>query len=324
MELETWMWVAFGGFVLLMLTVDAVLFGRRGQEISFKRAVGWSIGWTVLGIGFAGFLWIWQGRKPAEEFFAGFLIEKSLSVDNLFVFAMIFSAFAVPLAYQRRALFWGIAGAVVLRGIFILVGAALLDTFHFMIYIFGAFLVITGLKMLKGSEKEIHPEDNVVLKVLGKFMPLTHSFDGDNLVTRIDGKRMATPMLGALVLIAAMDVVFAVDSIPAIFAITRDTFIVFAANAFSLAGLGALYFVLAGMIVKFRYLNVGLAVILVFVGVKMSIADVYKIPVFISLGVILLVLAAAIGYSVHKAPKDDDDSAGGPPLLAPATEESKA
>ena len=324
MELETWMWVAFGGFVVLMLAVDAALFGRRGQEISFTRAVGWSIGWTVLGIGFAGFLWAWQGRKPAEEFFGGFLIEKSLSVDNLFVFALIFSAFAVPVAYQRRALFWGIAGAVVLRAIFILVGAALLDAFHYTIYIFGAFLIFTGLKMLKGSEKEIHPEDNVVLKVLGKFIPLTHTLDGDNLVTRVDGKKMATPMLGALVLIAAFDVVFAVDSIPAIFAITRDTFIVFAANAFSLAGLGALYFVLAGMIEKFRYLNVGLAVELVFVGVKMSIADAYKIPVFVSLGVILVVLAAAVGYSIHKAPKDDDDAAGGPPLLTPSTEESKA
>jgi tellurite resistance protein TerC len=304
------MWGAFGAFVAAMLVVDLVAFGRRGEEISFRRAVGWSIGWTLLGVAFAGFLWVWQGRTFAEEYFAGFLIEKSLSVDNLFVFALIFSYFAVPAAHQRRVIFWGIVGAIVLRAAFIAAGAALLDAFHFTVYVFGAFLIVTGIRMARHSNVEIHPERNPALRLLGKVVPLTTRYHGDRLLAREQGRRVATPLLAALVLVAAFDLVFAVDSIPAIFAVTRETFIVYAANAFSLLGLSALYFVLAGMIGRFRYLNVGLAAVLVFVGAKMTLADVVHIPVYLSLAVIVLALAIAIGASLRRPAPDAEPAEG--------------
>jgi len=306
MKLELWMWGAFGVFVVALLLIDLVAFGRRGEHVSFRRAVGWSIGWTVLGLAFGGFLWAWQGRVPAEEYLAGFLIEKSLSVDNLFVFALIFGYFAVPAAHQRRVIFWGIVGAIVLRALFILAGAALLDAFHYTIYVFGAFLVLTGIRMARHTTVEIHPERNPVLKLLGRVLPLTAGYHGDRLTVREGGRRLATPLLAALVLVATFDVVFAVDSIPAIFAVTRDTFIVYAANAFSLLGLAALYFVLAGMMGRFRYLNVGLAAVLVFVGLKMTLADVYKVPVLASLSVIVLTLAVAVGASLLRPEAEAD------------------
>ena len=298
MELDLWMWVAFAAFVVAMLVVDLVAFGRRGEEISFRRAVAWSIGWTLLGLAFAPFLWLWEGRAWAEEYLAGFLIEKSLSTDNLFVFALIFSYFAVPAAYQRRVIFWGIVGAILLRGIFIAAGAALLDAFHYTTYVFGAFLDVTGIRMGVHSDIEIHPERNPVLKLLERIVPITRSYHGDSLFARAGGRRVATPMFAALVLVATFDVVFAVDSIPAIFAVTREVFIVYAANAFSLLGLAALYFVLAGMMDRFRYLNIGLAVVLVWVGAKMVLADVYEVPVYLSLVVIVVTLAAAVGASL--------------------------
>jgi len=298
MQVELWIWIAFGAFVVAMLALDLLAFGRRGEVVSFRRAVTWSVGWTLLGLAFAPVLWVWQGGAFAEEYLAGFLIEKSLSIDNLFVFALIFAYFNVPAAHQRRVIFWGIVGAIVLRAIFIAAGAALLDAFHFTIYVFGAFLVLTGIRMARHSEVEIHPERNPVLRVLGRVLPLTTRFHGDRLTVREDGRRVATPLFGALVLVATFDVVFAVDSIPAIFAVTREVFLVYAANAFSLLGLAALYFVLAGMMGKFRYLNLGLAVVLVFVGGKMLLSDVYKVPVYVSLAVILVTLAAAAVGSV--------------------------
>jgi tellurite resistance protein TerC len=297
-ELDLWTWVAFGALVVAMLLVDLFAFGRRGELVPFRRAVAWSVGWTALGVGFAGFLWWWQGRTPAEEYLAGFLIEKSLSIDNLFVFALIFGYFAVPAAHQRRVIFWGIVGAIVLRGLFILAGAALLDAFHYAIYLFGGFLVLTGIRMARHHSVEIHPERNPLLKLLRRVVPLTTDYRGDSLLVREGGSRVATPLLAALALVATFDVVFAVDSIPAIFAITRETFIVYAANAFSLLGLGALYFVLAGMIDRFRYLNLGLAAVLVFVGLKMTLADVYEVPVYLSLAVIVVALALAVGASL--------------------------
>ena len=319
MELDLWMWAAFGVFVVAMLAFDLVAFGRRREAISFREAAVWSVFWTLLGLAFAGFLWTWQGREPAEEYLAGFLIEKSLSIDNLFVFALIFSYFAVPAAFQRRVIFWGIVGAVVLRGIFILAGAALLDAFHYTIYVFGAFLVLTGVRMARHAQVEIHPETNPALRVMRRVLPMTNAYHGDRLTIRgANGRRVATPLLASLVLVATFDLVFAVDSIPAIFAVTRDTFIVYAANAFSLLGLASLYFVLAGMMGKFRYLNVGLAAILVFVGGKMLLTDVYKIPVALSLLVIVGVLAAAVGASLLRPlPPDDEHGHGGPP--APPT-----
>ena len=298
MEASLWVWVVFGVVVLALLAFDLLAFGRGGGEIPLRRAVAWSIGWTALGFGFAPLLWAWQGAEPAEEYLAGFVIEKSLSIDNLFVFALILGYFGVPAASQRRVIFWGIAGAIVLRGVFILAGAALLDAFHATIYVFGAFLVLTGIRMARHSEVEIHPERNPALKLLGRFMPLTTTYHGDRLTVREGGTRRATPLLAALVLVAAFDVVFAVDSIPAIFAVTRDVFVVFAANAFSLLGLAALYFVLAGMIGRFRYLNLGLAVVLAFVGGKMLLSDVYHVPVYLSLAVIVVALAAAVGASL--------------------------
>ncbi|MCS7007013.1 MAG: TerC family protein [Gaiellaceae bacterium] len=299
MELDLWMWVAFGVFVVAMLAVDFVAFGRNPRGIGFREAAIWSVVWTLLGLAFAVFLYLWQGRTPAEEYLAGFLIEKSLSMDNLFVFALIFSTFAVPAPFQRRVIFWGIVGAVVLRGIFILAGAALLHAFHYTIYVFGAFLVVTGIRMARHKEVEIHPEQNPALRLLRRALPITPGYHGDRLLVRMpDGRRMATPLLASLVLVATFDVVFAVDSIPAIFAVTRDTFIVYAANAFSLLGLASLYFVLVGMMSRFRYLNVGLAVILVFVGAKMLLSDAYKVPVALSLAVIVVVLALAIGASL--------------------------
>jgi tellurite resistance protein TerC len=305
------MWVAFGGLVVALLIVDLVAFAGRGERVPFGRAVGWSIGWTALGLAFAGLLWWWQGRGRAEEYLAGFLIEKSLSIDNLFVFALIFAYFAVPAAAQRRVIFWGIVGAIVLRALFIAAGAALLDAFHYTIYVFGAFLVVTGIRMARHRDVEIHPERNPVYRLMRRVLPMTPRFEGDRLVVREGGKRAATPLLAALVLVAGFDVVFAVDSIPAIFAVTRETFIVYAANAFSLLGLGALYFVLAGMIGRFRYLNLGLAAVLVFVGLKMTLADVYSIPVYASLAVIVGTLALAVGASLLRA--DGDGRGTAPP-----------
>jgi len=315
-DLDWWMWVSFGVFVMAMLLVDLVAFARRGERVSMRRAVVWSVAWTVLGVGFAGFLGAWQGREWAEQYLAGFLIEKSLSIDNLFVFALIFSYFAVPAAYQRRVIFWGIVGAVVLRGVFILAGAALLDAFHYTIYLFGGFLILTGVRMATHANVEIHPERNPVLKLIRRVVPMSTDYDGDRLLTRQNGRLIATPMLAALVLVATFDVVFAVDSIPAIFAVTRETFIVYAANAFSLLGLSALYFVLAGMIGRFRYLNLGLAAVLVFVGVKMVLADAYEIPVYVSLAVIVLVLAAAVGASLLRPGKPHDRARSAPPAGA--------
>jgi tellurite resistance protein TerC len=304
-----WAWAGFGFLVVALLLVDLALFGRGRTSISFRRALTWSIVWTALGVAFGAVLWVWQGRVWAEEYLAGFLIEKSLSIDNLFVFALIFAYFAVPAESQRRVLFWGIAGAIVLRGIFIAAGAVLLDTFHYTIYVFGAILIVTGIRMARHQTAEIHPERNPVLKLLGRVVPMSNDYDGDRLLTRRNGRRVGTPLLGALVLVATFDVVFAVDSIPAIFAITREPFIVYAANAFSLLGLAALYFVLANMLGRFRYLNVGLAVVLVFVGIKMTISDLYKVPIGLSLGVIVLTLGAAIVASMLRPVEPEEQPA---------------
>ncbi len=299
MDPQPWIWAAFGVFVFAMLALDLVVFSRRGSEIGLRRAVAWSIAWTALGLGFAAVLAVWQGREPAEEYLAGFLIEKSLSIDNLFVFALILSYFAVPAAYQRRVLFWGIVGAMVLRGVFIAGGAALLDAFHATVYVFGAFLVLTGIRMARHRDVEIHPERNPVLRVLRRVLPISSEYHGDRLTVRHGGRWVATPMLAALALVATFDVVFAVDSIPAIFAVTRETFLVYAANAFSLLGLASLYFVLAGMMTRFRYLNVGLAAVLVFVGGKMLVSDVFHVPVYASLAAVVLTLVLAVLLSLR-------------------------
>lgn len=319
MELESWVWGALAAFVIAMLVLDLAAFGHRGEVVTFRRSVGWSIGWTVLGFAFAGFLWLWKGHEPAGEYLAGFLIEKSLSIDNLFVFALIFAYFAVPPIHQRRVMFWGIVGAIMLRALFILAGAALLRSFHFTIYFFGGFLVITGLRMARHSTVEIHPERSVVLKLFKGVM--TPRRDGDRLFIREGRRMLATPLLAALVLVATFDVVFAVDSIPAVFAVTRDTFIVFAANAFSLLGLAALYFVLVGMLDRFQYLSSGLAAVLVFVGVKMGLSDFVEIPVYVSLVGVIVILGAAVGASLLRpAPAHPEEKTGEVTAPLPAQE----
>ncbi len=307
MEIEAWMWVAFGVFVLAMLVVDFVAFGTRNGEIPFRRAFVWSIGWTLLGLAFAPILLWWEGEVPAVEFLTGFVIEKSLSVDNLFVFSLILGYFAVPPALHRRAVFWGIVGAVILRGIFIAAGATLLDAFQYTVYVFGVFLIVTGIRMVRTPELEIHPERNPVLRLVQRFLPVTTRFDGNRLIVRENGRRHATPILAALGLIAGFDLVFAVDSIPAIFAVTDETFIVYAANAFSLLGLSALYFMLVGLLGRFHYLTYGLAAILIFVGLKMVLEDVVHVSSPVSLLVVLGLLGLAIVASMLWPPTEDDE-----------------
>ena len=299
MEVEWWAWAAFVAFVVAMLLLDLFVLHRDAHEVSMREAATWSAVWIAMGLSFGALIWAWGGPSAGGEYLAGYLIEKSLSVDNIFVFALIFSYFAVPVAYQHRVLFWGIFGALVFRAIFIGAGAALLEQFHWMIYLFGGFLVLTGIKMARHKDIEVHPEHNPLLRLLRRVMPITRDYHGQRFFAREAGRRVATPMLAVLVIIETTDIIFAVDSIPAIFAITREPFIVFTSNAFAILGLRALYFLLAGMIGRFTYLKTGLAAILVFVGAKMLISDLYKIPVWASLAAIALTLTAAIVASLR-------------------------
>lgn len=292
--MDLWVWLVFSLAVVVLLLVDLLVAGRTKGIPSLRSSLAWSIGWTILAVAFTGVLLAFADGRAAEEYLSGYLIERSLSLDNLFVFALLFTYFAVPAVAQRKVLFFGILGAIVLRAIFIFAGAALLDAFHWSIYLFGAVLLVTGIRMATHDGGEIHPERNPVLRLVRRAVPMTDRYDGERIVVREGGRRMATPLLAALLLVATFDVVFAIDSIPAIFAITRDTFVVFAANAFSLLGLMSLYFLLAGMAQKFRYLNVGLAAILVFVGLKMLLTDVVHVPTLASLAFIALALATAI------------------------------
>lgn len=297
------LWSSFIGFVLLMLALDLGVFHKKAHAVSMKEAAGWSAVWISLALLFNGYVW-WQfGAKPGMDFLTGYLIEKSLSIDNIFVFVVIFSALRVPAAYQHRVLFWGILTAIVLRAAMIFAGVALLERFHWLIYVFGAFLVVTGLKLFR-SWKEKHddnPEDQWALKKLRSWIPSTKNYDGSKFFTIENGKRVATPLLIALLLVEFTDVIFALDSIPAIFAITRDPFIVFTSNIFAILGLRSLFFMLAGMMDRFVYLKVGLAGVLTFVGLKMALVDLIKIPSPISLGVIFAILAVSIGASLAKS-----------------------
>lgn len=291
---DPWIWLLFCVAIGALLLVDLVVAGRTRGIPSFRSAGAWSVGWVAVALAFAGVLAVWQGAGAAEEYVAGYLIERSLSLDNLFVFALIFTYLGVPAEAQRRVLFFGIAGAIVLRAAFILAGAAMLDAFHWTIYAFGALLLVTGVRMATHDTAEIHPERNPVLRLVRRIVPMTADYHGDRVLVREGGQRVATPVLAALLLVATFDVVFAIDSIPAIFAITRDTFVVFAANAFSLLGLASLYFLLAGMVERFRHLNVGLALILVFVGLKMLLSDVVHVPTLASLAFIVVALGGAV------------------------------
>jgi tellurite resistance protein TerC len=287
-------WILFNVFVLLMLALDLGVFHRQSKKVSIKEAITWSGVWITLALVFNGWIYYSMGQKPAVEFLTGYLVEKSLSVDNIFVFVLLFSFFKVPDEYQHRVLFWGVIGALVMRAIFIAVGAVLIAKFHWIIYLFGIFLVFTGYKMFKKSAADMHPEENPLVRWFIKRGKVTNEYHGKKFFVNINGKKLATPLFLCLLSIEFTDLIFAVDSIPAIFAITKDPFIVYTSNVFAILGLRSLYFALEGIITKFPYLRYGLAIILVFIGCKMLLADVYKMPVVVSLGVIGIVITLSV------------------------------
>ncbi|HET7711458.1 MAG TPA: TerC family protein [Thermoanaerobaculia bacterium] len=289
------LWALFSIFVVGMLALDLGVFSRKPHEVRFKEALTWSLVWVALSLIFNAWIYFRFGQVKALEFLTGYLIEKALSVDNIFVFVVLFASFAVPKIYQHRVLFWGVIGAILLRAIFIGLGAALISRFHWIMYVFGAILIVTGIKLMKqGDDHDPHPERNPIYKLARRLMPAVPEYHGKSFTIVKDGRRHATPLLLVLVAIEATDVVFAVDSIPAIFAITTDPFIVYTSNIFAILGLRAMYFLLAGVIDKFHFLNIGLALVLMFVGVKMVIVDWYKVPIGVSLVTIASVLALSI------------------------------
>lgn len=293
-----WFWIGFNVFVLAMLALDLGVFHRTPHEVKFKEAMGWSVVWIALALIFnLGIFMLW-GSQPALQFLTGYLIEKSLSVDNIFVFLLIFSYFKVPARYQHDVLFWGIIGALVFRALFIALGVTLLEHFHWLIYLFGAFLVFTGIKLALEKDKEIHPERNPVIRLIRKCMPVTDQYEGGRFFVRRDGRVWATPLFVVLLVVESTDIVFAIDSIPAILAITKDPFIVYTSNVFAILGLRALYFALSGVMRLFHHLHYGLAFILCFVGVKMVLADFYKVPVAVSLAVIGVSILLSVGASL--------------------------
>lgn len=313
---QVYLWIGFNLFVLLMLALDLGIFHRRDHVVSVRESLTWTFVWIALAIAFNVGLYYWKtglygperGTEIALQFLTGYLIEKSLSVDNVFVFLLLFAYFQVPTQYQHRVLFWGIIGALIFRGIFIGLGAVLIAKFHWVIYIFGAFLIFTGIKMAWAKDKEIHPESNPVLRLFRKLMPVTNQYHGKKFFIKEAGKWVATPLFLVLLLIETSDIIFAVDSVPAIFAVTEDPFIVYTANVFAILGLRSLYFALAAVMRLFHHIHYGLSVILIFVGIKMLLAEVYKIPVTWSLGVIFLVLAVSVVASLIW-PKKPQESA---------------
>jgi tellurite resistance protein TerC len=296
---ETLLLVLFTLFILALLLLDLGVFQRKEREIKIKEALGWSAVWISLALIFNLGIVFWRGKESALQFLTGYLIELSLSVDNLFVFLLIFLFFRVPASYQHKVLFWGILGAQVMRGLLIGVGVVLISRFHWILFLFGAFLVITGVKMAFQKETaEVRPERNVVVRFFKKFMPVTPGYHGSRFFLKLDGRRYATLLFIVLIVVETTDLLFALDSIPAIFAITTDPFIVYTSNIFAILGLRSLYFALAGLMNLFHYLKIGLSVILTFVGVKMLLAEVYPIPITLALGIVAGVLAFSILASV--------------------------
>jgi tellurite resistance protein TerC len=293
-----WAWGVFLLVVIAMLMVDLGVFHRKAHVLSMREATIWSIVWVVVALVFNAIVWVWLGHQKALEFFTGYLVEKALSADNIFVFAVLFNYFAVPPEYRHRVLFWGVLGAIVFRLTFILAGTALLKKFHWVVYIFGIIVIVSGIKLLMRKDGEIDPERNPVLRLARRFLPITPNYHGQKFFVRLNGKFMATPLTLVLLVVESTDIVFAIDSIPAIFAITRDPFIVFTSNVCAILGLRALYFLLEGMIRLFRYLDEGLAVILVFIGIKMLVSEFYKIPTWVALGFVAAVLAITIALSL--------------------------
>jgi len=306
-----WFWVGFNGFVLLLLALDLGVFHRKAHRVSLREAAGWSAVWVCVALLFNAAIWAFAGRQPALEFLTGYLVEKSLAVDNIFVIALIFSYFAVPEKYQHRVLFWGILGALVMRGGFIAAGAYALERWHWVIYLFGGILLLTGIKLAVRRDEGFDPAHNPVLRLVRRIVPVSAAYDGQRFFTRENGRRMATPLLLALVMVEVTDLVFAVDSIPAIFAVTRDPFLVYTSNVMAILGLRSMYFLLAGVVHRFVYLKAGLALVLVFVGAKMMLADVFHVPVLVSLAVIATLIGGSIAMSLLHA-KDEDDAGTGP------------
>lgn len=294
------LWAVFGALVLGALTLDLGLLNRKAHAPSFREALGWSAVWVALALGFNAVLWGVEGRQPALEFLTGYIIEYALSVDNVFIFLVIFASFRVPRALQHRVLFWGVLGAVLMRAAMIVGGTALLERFHWLIYLFGGFLVLTGIRMLVKTESEDHPENSRVLNLLRRVLPTTTDFHGDRFFIREAGRRLATPLFLVLILVEFTDVVFALDSIPAIFSVTTDPFLVFSSNIFAILGLRSLFFVLDGVMHRFSALKVGLALTLVFVGAKMALSTWVHVPIGLSLAIIATLIGGSIGWSLLK------------------------
>jgi len=289
-----WLWLLFGVFVFTLLALDLGVFHRRDKTVTTRSALCWTAIWIALALLFNLYLY-WQfGSEPALEYLAGYLMEKALSVDNLFVFLLLFRYFAVPAPLQHRVLFWGILAAIVFRGLFILAGSILIQSFAWMLYLFGVFLVLTGGKLVFSKSEVIHPEKNWVLKILRKFIPVLRRYKGNHFLLKRKGKYYATPLLLVLLTLEATDVIFALDSIPAIFGITQDPFIIFSSNIFAILGLRSLYFALSGMMNKFRYLKYGLGAILVFVGLKMLVHEKIDIPISVSLATLAVLLGTSV------------------------------
>jgi tellurite resistance protein TerC len=306
---QVWLWVGFNLFVLLMLALDLGVFHRHAHVVSLREALTWSGVWISLALLFNLGVYFWRGSEAALQFLTGYLIEKSLSVDNVFVFLLIFSYFRVPALYQHKVLFWGILSALVMRAILILIGAVLIQRFHWIIYLFGAFLVITGIKMAIQQGHGVDPERNPLVRLVKRFLPVTSDYVGDRFFTRIDGRWWATPLLVALLVVEFSDLIFAVDSIPAIFAVTQDPFIVYTSNVFAILGLRSLFFALSGIMNRFHYLKLGLSAVLVFVGAKMLLADLYKVPIAASLAVIALILGTAVVASLLRPREETAETA---------------
>ncbi len=306
-----WLWLGLTGGLVGLVLLDLFVFHRRPEEIRFRQAVLWSVAWLVLGLGFAVAVWAANGSTAAREYLAGYLIERSLSLDNLFVLAVILGYFAVPPVYRHRALLWGVAGALVFRTLFIALGGFALERLSWLAYVLGVFLVVTGVRLAR-RDFDVKPDRNRVVHVVRRVLPMTRDFHGQRLFIRHERRLLATPMVAVLAAVATTDVAFAADSIPAIYAVTDDPFLVFAANAFSVLGLLALYFLLAEIMVRFRYLRPALSLILVFVGVKMALGDVYELPISLSLAVIIGVLVVAIAISLLRLEPLPGPVASGP------------
>ena len=309
----TW-WIGFHVLILILVALDLGVLHRKSHVISIREALIWSMGWIFISLMFNVVVYFQFGYDSALEFLTGYLIEKSLSVDNIFVFAIVFNYFGVSSKYQHKVLYWGIVGALVMRGALIALGTALISNFHWVIYIFGAFLVYTGIKMAVQKGVSVHPERNPIVNLAKKFMPITKEYHGNKFVVNIEGKRYFTPLIVVLMVVEVTDLAFAVDSIPAIFAITHDAFIVYTSNVFAILGLRALYFALSGILELFHYLKYGLGMVLSFVGTKMLISEIYDIPILIALGVVAAILTISIVVSILKpAPHIVEEKIKAPP-----------